>query len=272
MCYRVSYLLQKSILYAKRYGEDPEVIAEMEKQLDEFRIHTGTMYHSNGFDYPELPVITGDNPGSFQFLSWGLIPSWCKPDSIETIRRSTLNARCETMFTQGTYKQPARDKRCLVVIDGYFDHHHHADKKKYPYYVKLKKEQPITLAGLWDHWVDHQHKIERFTFSIVTTRANQTMKKIHNNPEMLKRDYSDESRMPVIIPEGMESVWLEPRDYEDPIEQKGLIEEVCQPYPDEELEAYSVPKLNKGREQLNTVDLVERFHYPALENQQGSLF
>ena len=112
--------------------------------------------------------------------------------------------------------------------------------------------------------------MQRTTVTIVTTSGNKTLKRIHNNPKMLARKHSANGRIPVIIPKDLESRWLEERDYNDPLEQQALVEEVCQPYPDEEIEAYPVPKLNEGRESLNEEGLLESHSYPEL--QRGDLF
>ena len=85
----------------------------------------------------------------------------------------------------------------------------------------------MTLAGLWERWQNHENDLEMETVSIVTTTANHTMKKIHNNPEMLKRQFSEKSRMPVIIPRGMEKKWTN-TDILDMTDQEILLKEINQ--------------------------------------------
>jgi putative SOS response-associated peptidase YedK len=54
------------------------------------------------------------------------------------------------------------------------------------------------LAGLWDRWVGPDGS-EVETCCVITTQANALVKPLHN-------------RMPVIIPNGLEEIWLEPGD------------------------------------------------------------
>jgi len=271
MCYRVTFLKKKAHDYAKHYGETEPLIEEMEKELNLFQQKLGgPVYQTIGYDYPELPVITNEEPQSFQFLTWGLIPAWANAESAAKIRNSTLNARSETMFQLGSFKRSASSRRCLVVVDGYFDHHHHSSKKKIPYFIKMKNDEPMTLAGLWDRWHDNNSDLEMETVTIVTTSANETMRKIHNNPEMLKREHSEKSRMPVIIPREIKQKWITSEIIEDKLDQKKLLDEICQPYPNEELVSFPVAPLNLGREIVNSPNVNQPFNYPEL--QQKSLF
>ena len=46
MCYSVSYLTQKSIKYAKHYGEENAQIEKLEKQLELYRQTTDQVYQA----------------------------------------------------------------------------------------------------------------------------------------------------------------------------------------------------------------------------------
>jgi poly(A) polymerase len=39
----------------------------------------------------------------------------------------TLNARGETIFEKPSFRKAARDNRCLIYVDGFYEHHHHKD-------------------------------------------------------------------------------------------------------------------------------------------------
>ena len=60
--------------------------------------------------------------------------------------------------------------------------------------LALKTEPLFSMAGIWNEWIDSNNKIVN-TFSIITTRANHKMSKIHH-------------RMPVILPQEREKEWL----------------------------------------------------------------
>ena len=53
----------------------------------------------------------------------------------------------------------------------------------------------VLLGGLWNNWKDGNAAMNSFT--IVTTKGNELMKFIHNNPKM------KEARMPVIFDDSL---------------------------------------------------------------------
>jgi len=272
MCYRVSYLTQKAIKYAKYYGEDEDQIKRLEKQLDIFKGKVKSVYQALAQDSiaPELPVVTNELPNEFQLYKWGIVPHWAK-EYDDNLRRRFVVSQSEEMFKKPIYRESAEERRCLIMIDGFFDHHHRFGKT-FPYFIRQKNADPLMLAGIWSRWIDVKNDMELETVAVLTTRGNETMRSIHNNPEMLKRKNSADSRMPVIVPRELWNTWLNPNTVADPIDQQKLIEEVCVPYPDELMEAYTTHPLNKGRELINSPELGKRKEYPELSTEQLGLF
>jgi putative SOS response-associated peptidase YedK len=156
------------------------------------------VYVSSAFSHPKLPVISNEEPSVISLFQWGLVPYWVK-DSQTAIKigSKTLNARSETVFEKSSFRHSILSKRCLVLVDGFYEWRHE-NNKTYPYYIQLQDENAFALAGIWDIW--HNQSTEEFieTFSIVTTRANSLLKKIHNTKK----------RMPVILNKEDEKVWL----------------------------------------------------------------
>ena len=112
------------------------------------------------------------------------------------------------------------------------------------------------MAGLWSEWPDQETGETLNTFSIVTTRGNKMLTKIHNNPKL------DGQRMPLILPQELEDKWLQP--IEDELDVKS-IQELIREYPDEELDAYTVRRL-RGKEYIGNVEEVsEPFEYIELK-------
>ena len=75
--------------------------------------------------------------------------------------------------------------------------------------------------------------------------------------------------MPLILPKGEEKKWLQ--EVEDKAD-KDLVQSLIKPYPDGELEAYTVHKL-RGKEALgNRAEVLEEVKYPELEEEQTELF
>ncbi len=217
-------------------------------------------YHTTGFDHFEIPVITNRDPEHFHHFSWGLIPNWARdPADVEKKRKQNINARGEDLFERPSYKAPARSQRCMVILDGYFEHHH-KDGKAFPHLVRMASKKPFAVAGLWDAWRSPAGEYIN-SVAIITTKANPLMRHIHNAPK-----FSDEPRMPAILDQSNYEAWLS--DTQDKEEIKSMLV----PYPADEMEAYTVPRL-KGKAAIgNKPEAVERRPYPELETQQGSLF
>ncbi|CAN5568482.1 SOS response-associated peptidase [soil metagenome] len=226
MCYDISYMTKKAVKYANYYGFPVE---EVEEYINS--IFPG--YHASAFTHPDIPVVTNESPHKFQSFTWGLIPPWVKdPATAAKMQVQTLNARGENIFEKPAFRAAAANKRCLVVVDGFFEHHWF-NKNAYPFYIKMKNDDPFSLAGLWENWW-HQG-IERNTVSIVTTAANALMTRIHNKPKA-----SEGHRMPLIVPRDLHGEWLKPIN--DPLDKQSLTE-MIRAYDEEELVAFTVPKL-----------------------------
>lgn len=115
----------------------------------------------------------------------------------------------------------------------------------------------MTFAGLWERWSNREEGIVRDTYTIVTTQANGLMTKIHNNP---KRENGD-SRMPVILSQEDERKWLIPIEGKA---DKELIESLIRPFPDDQMEAYTVRQLRGKSGVGNKPEAIEKFEYDGL--------
>ncbi len=264
MCYDIRFLTKKKLQYARRFAASDEDIRELEEQLQKLGERTGPFYHISGFAHPDVPVITNENRRQIRLYNWGLIPRWVKDvkHAVE-LSNKTLNARGEEMFEKPSYRSAARHRRCLVLVDGFFEHHW-KNNKAYPYHITLKNDEPMALGGLWETWEDNQSGLIRQTFTIVTTRANALMSHIHNKPRG-----SAGPRMPLIIPKGLEDEWL--RTFEDQIDLERLKEMVA-PYDENELVAHTVARL-KGKSAIgNMPAAIKKIIYEELETDQGELF
>jgi putative SOS response-associated peptidase YedK len=256
MCYDIKYQTRKKLVYAKRIGASEEDIRDLERQLEILGDRLPAMYHASGFSHPELVVFTNEAPMQPQLFQWGLIPFWVK-DSVTAVKISndTLNARGETIFEKPSFREAAKKRRCLILVDGFYEHHHF-NGKTYPFHISLKNDEPMVLAGLWEKWELKDQGISKYTVSIVTTKANELMAKIHNNPKLA------EARMPVILPKELENKWLKPLN--DDLDKKG-IQELLRPYDNNEMMAHTVRRL-RGKEALgNKPEVAEEWKWEELE-------
>ncbi len=153
----------------------------------------------SAFSLPELPVICSDSTDEVRLFTWGLIPFWVKSDEdAKSIRTKTFNARAESIADKASYRNSFKAKRCLVLADGFYEWHT-SGKEKIPFFINLKDNSPFALAGLYDNWLNRETGEYINTFTVITTRANPLLEKIHN----IKK------RMPVILPRDAERQWLD---------------------------------------------------------------
>lgn len=253
MCYDINTSTQTQALRAfRKHGL--RAVDEINENLEE--LTNLPLFHASGFSHPELLIYTDRSPDFPEVATWGLIPHWVRDEQQKkTFWNNTLNARGETMFDKPSFRESAKHNRCLIYINGFYEHHHY-NKKTYPFYIQRKDEKPIVLAGLWSEWQNPETNGIINSFSIVTTEANPLMAKIHNNPKIKS------PRMPLIIPEEIEDDWLRPVENE---EDKKLIEELIQSFPEEHLKSHTVRKL-RGKDYIGNVkEISEEYLYPELE-------
>jgi len=255
VCYDVASGTRLALKYAKHRGDDASIIAKLEQELALWVKSADTHHYVSGFAHPKLMVFTNDKPFEAQFFQWGLIPSWVKLKSAaKTLQNQTLNARAETIFDKPAFRHAAKERRCLIYVDAFYEHHHYKGKT-YPFHISMKDESPLCLAGLWDEWVDMETGEVINTVAIVTTKANMMMAKIHNSPKLA------EARMPVILPKEVQNEWLTACNTE---EDKNKLLALLQPLDDALLNYHTVHRL-KGKEAIGDVAEAEKeFVYAEL--------
>jgi putative SOS response-associated peptidase YedK len=201
----------------------------------------------HGADYnvaPRTPVLVirdrADDEHSARVLSrlrWGLVPSWAKDPSVGD---RMINARAETVTTKPAYKRSFAKRRCIIPADGFYEWRRLAPRAgttkavKEPTFIHRRDGQPLAFAGLWSVWKVPEELRGTVgdddgwlrTCAIVTTRANQLLRPIHD-------------RMPVLLPEAAWDQWLDPTADPDPADVEALAG-LLVPAPEDWLEAYAV--------------------------------
>jgi len=254
MCYDIKTSLEAQLKRAKRKN-DLQAIEEIIEKLAP--LTDLPIYHSSGFNHPELLIYTDRSPDFPVVSTWGLIPHWVTDNEQgKKLWNNTLNARGETIFEKPSFRTSARNNRCIIYVDGFYEHYH-KNGKTFPHYIYQKNGEPLALAGLWSEWGDPETGGIINTFTIVTTKANKIMERIHNNPKI------KEPRMPVILPPELEDKWLQPIQNDLDIE---AIQALLQKYPEGELAAYPVAKLRGKEYQGNIKNISKEVTYPELFN------
>ncbi len=252
MCYDVQAKLETLLKRAIRF-HDLEGIKKIKEELEPYYAN---YYHTSGFEHQSLLIYQNDKPTVPSPAVWGLIPHWVKDQEQKMkLWNNTINARGETIFEKPSFKDSAKSKRCILHVDGFYEHHYFKGKA-YPFFIYRKDKQPIAIAGLWSEWLDKDSGELIKSFTLVTTQANELMKKIHNNPKL------KEARMPLILSNLDEDIWLNSIESGS---DKRSIEQQIRPYPDGELTSHSVQKL-RGKNALGNVPEASiSFTYAELE-------
>ncbi|SDS20951.1 Putative SOS response-associated peptidase YedK [Formosa sp. Hel1_31_208] len=253
MCYDIKASLEAQLSRARRRG-DLMAIAEIEEKLVPYT--DLPLHHASGFSHPELLIYTDSSPEFPEVATWGLVPHWVRDEEqLKKLWNNTLNARGETIFKKPSFRDAAKHQRCIIYIDGFYEHHHF-NNKTYPFYIHKKDNEPIALAGLWSKWINPETGGHIKTFTIVTTEGNMMMSKIHNNPKIKG------PRMPLILHKNLEDKWLDSIENQSDIKTlQGLI----RAYPEDELQAHTVRKL-RGKDYMgNVAEIAEPFNYNDLE-------
>jgi putative SOS response-associated peptidase YedK len=109
-----------------------------------------------------------------------------------------------------------------------------------PYYVSLPGTKLFSIAGLYATFRDRSTDQRYPTCTVLTTRANNLMEKIHNSKK----------RMPVIIPREYEQDWLNPS-----LSQEDVLA-LCQPIDGKLMEGHTISKLITNKKEETDVPRV----------------
>ncbi|WP_439814373.1 SOS response-associated peptidase [Zavarzinia sp. CC-PAN008] len=127
--------------------------------------------------------------------TWGLIPFWAKD---RTIGPRCINARSETVTTTPAFREAYKRRRCLVVMDGFYEWQKTAGRKGgQPHRIGMADQAPFATAGLWERWTDKETGQPLDSCTILTTTANALLAPLHD-------------RMPVILDAAAQALWLDP--------------------------------------------------------------
>jgi len=125
---------------------------------------------------------------------WGLVP-WFADDPRGGAKM--INARAETVAEKPAFRQALERRRCILPADGFYEWLR-TGKEKLPHLFAAADGSVLGLAGLWETWrpKDDPDPEPLRTCTIITTKANETMRPIHD-------------RMPVVLPPTTWDRWLD---------------------------------------------------------------
>ena len=125
-------------------------------------------------------------------VRWGMVAPYAK----EFGGKPTINARSETVATNGMFKQPFLNHRVVVPALGYYEWQQREDGKQ-PYFVRMPGE-PLALAGIVRRWHDPGRSKDdpdgvRLSMAIITLDAHVTPGEVHDRePAFLTMEAIDD--------------------------------------------------------------------------------
>ncbi len=174
-----------------------------------------------------------------EIMRWGLIPQWQNIHPTYPM----INARSESAHTNTAFKSAFAFRRCLIIANGFYEWIKEG-KQRIPILFTLGSDQPFAFAGLWETRKDEKTDKILKSCTILTTKPNELVEPIHN-------------RMPVILSQETESLWLDPmtNKYDE-------LSHLLSPYPAVEMESRIVSQRvnsvrNNGPELINHISITE---------------
>ena len=129
------------------------------------------------------PIITKQGLTLVWIMKWGLIPYWAKERGVGD---KMFNVKAESVITKLGFKRAFRNQRCLIPANGFY---------LSSYFINIEHRPLFSFAGIYDIWEEPVSGHEIYTYAIITTNSNSSIRPISD-------------RMPVILRQSDEQVWL----------------------------------------------------------------
>lgn len=188
-----------------------------------------------GVDVDEVPEFTpryNIGPGQYCLVirnsgagpeiatpKWGLLPHF-----VADPKRGAkpINARSETVATNGFFKGAFARRRCLIPADGFYEPEmdDRGEKTGRWWYFQFDDDRVFAFAGLWESWGEGKEKLE--TFTLITTDPMDAVAKCGHQ------------RSPVILLPEWYDLWL------DPEARPPQLKKLLVPHPSDEVVGYPV--------------------------------
>ena len=162
-------------------------------------------------------TVTNDGHRRGEVMRWGLVPFWAKDLKIGA---RMINAVGETVSAKPAFRAAFKKRRCLVLANGFYEWRKEG-KRKVPTYIYPRNGGPMAFAGLWETWRSPEGQVVQ-SCTIITTEANPFIQPLHH-------------RMPVILSDETQALWLDPLT-----EDRKILEPLLVPAPVEMLTSHTV--------------------------------
>lgn len=161
-----------------------------------------------------------------------------------------INAKSETLREKPAFKNLFARKRCIIPADGFYEWKE-VGKEKQPMRIMMKTGEPFAFAGLYDTWTSPEGE-KLHSCTIITTKPNDVVANIHD-------------RMPVILNEQDEAIWLDREKFD-----ADLLQSLLMPYDHDQMRAYPVAPM-VGSPKNDMPECIQEIVNPSLFKETGFL-
>lgn len=161
-----------------RYYLDESVIREIRQFLGNLDTKGKEWKARDVYPSEQAVVLTSRNEEiSAELMAWGF-PRYQGKGLM-------INARAETANERPMFRESVQNRRCVVPAKHFYEW----DREKNKVTFKSREGDALYMAGMFDHFQGEDR------FVIITTEANESMRKVHD-------------RMPLLLEESEVAGWL----------------------------------------------------------------
>jgi putative SOS response-associated peptidase YedK len=153
-------------------------------------------------------------------MGWGFVPEL----AVGPRPGSYINAKSETASELPSFRAAFRERRALVIVDGFYEWPRRPDGRRVPgqpaRYFRMADGRPFAFAAIWERWDGGGRPYHGC--AILTTGPNELVAPFHD-------------RMPCILHPDDVGLWLD-RSVQDP----DRVQPLLRPYPPDAMAAVAV--------------------------------
>ena len=141
------------------------------------------------------PPSSGGQPSknAARLLRWGM--TGARNPRSKGSARPLFNARAETVHRLPSFRQPFRERRCLVPASGFYEWRKDESGGRTPIWFHREDGNPIAFAGIWS--AERAYDGDINACAVITCAANELVAPVHQ-------------RMPVTLPPEAYDDWINP--------------------------------------------------------------
>ena len=133
---------------------------------------------------PTTPIAvctSGEGGRRLRAMRWGFVPHWYKTPSDGPL---LINARSETLAEKPAFRAAARERRCLIPADGFYEWTRETGQTPLPWFIRRADGTPLVMGGIWQEW-EREGAAKLTTCAVVTCPAGAGMDGIHDREPLV---------------------------------------------------------------------------------------